>query len=162
MLKGHVLPASSPNQSPATQAKTKATHNECPSAKSLAKGLQASHVNCDFSKGFKLRLAKANALPQKPAPAKFQGPLPKYLGYVYAQGPQRLLDVTELQRSSLQRKGLIPPTQLQDFFSGRKWRKGEGRIMDKLVPRTEAETKTRGEEVASAQSNLPIDSLTSK
>lgn len=38
------------------------------------------HVNCDFSEGFKLRLAKANALPQKPAPAKFQEHFPKIFG----------------------------------------------------------------------------------
>lgn len=34
--------------------------------------------------------------------------------------------------------------------------------MDKLVPRTEAETKTRGEEVPLAHSNLPIDLLAPK
>lgn len=70
--------------------------------------------------------------------------------------------MTKVQRSSLQRKGLIPPTQLQDLFSGRKHCKGKGRIMDKLVPRRQAVTKPGGGKVPAAPSNLPSDLLTSK
>lgn len=52
-----------------------------------------SHVYGQYSKGVKLSLAKANVLLQEPAPAKFQEAYPKYVGHVYAQGPQGVLDV---------------------------------------------------------------------
>lgn len=111
--RGHLLPTSPTEQSPALERAARGGHCQgkvCPRDFKQITGI-VIFLKVSNSP------AKANVVLQKPAPARFQEPFPKCFGYKYARGPRRLLEVPKP----------ISPTWLKDFFleeNGAKAREG--------------------------------------